>query len=115
MTWLSEWALQNTPKDAIFLFPGAGKKPAAGVFRSEALRAVYVDWKGGGQVNYLPELGEIWWSRWQDVMFQPIDFDRYRQRGIAYAVLPAAQEVAGAQPVFQNAGYKVYSVPAKAP
>jgi hypothetical protein len=112
---LSEWALHNTPKDAIFLFPGAGKKPAAGVFRSEALRAVYVDWKGGGQVNYLPELGEIWWSRWQDVMFQPIDFDRYRQRGIAYAVLPAGQKVPGVLPVFQNAGYWVYLVPAKAP
>ncbi len=107
---LSRWALHNTPKDAIFLFPGAGKKPDAGVFRSEALRAVYVDWKGGGQVNYLPELGEIWWARWQDVMFQPVDFNHYRGLGIGYAVLPAEKEIPGALPVFQNTRYRVYSV-----
>lgn len=112
---LSDWALHNTSKDAIFLFPGAGKRPDAGVFRSEALRAVYVDWKGGGQVNYLPELGEIWWSRWQDVMFQPVDFNRYRDRGISYAVLPPDKAIAGEQPVFRNGRYLVYSVPAKTP
>lgn len=112
---LSVWALNNTPKDAVFLFPTAGKKPDAGVFRSEALRAVYVDWKGGGQVNYLPELGEEWWARWQDTMLRPIDFEHYRQIAIDYAVLPPDRPIRNRTPVFRNGRYLVYSVPAKAP
>jgi hypothetical protein len=83
---LASWARQNTPKDAVFAFPLNGRKLDAGIFRSEALRAVYVDWKGGGQVNYLPELGEEWWTRWQDVMLHPIDFRHYRELGIDYVV-----------------------------
>ena len=52
-------------------FPNAGKDLSPGIFRAEALRAVYVDWKGGGQVNYLKELGEQWWSRWQEASAGP--------------------------------------------
>jgi len=110
---LSDWAFKETPKDAVFMFPAAGRKSDAGVFRSEALRAVYVDWKGGGQVNYLPELGHEWWLRWQDVMQKPVNFDQYRQIGIDYAVVPEA--LAGRQAVFQDGRYLVYSVPGKAP
>src|ERR1019366_671183 len=48
---LSAWARANTERDAVFVFPGAGRSLAPGIFRSDAQRAVYVDWKGGGQVN----------------------------------------------------------------
>src|SRR5204863_8993839 len=58
---LSAWARANTRRDAVFVFPGFNRDLAPGIFRSEALRAVYVDWKGGGQVNYLKDLGEQWW------------------------------------------------------
>jgi hypothetical protein len=112
---LSEWASKSTPSDTVFVFPEAGKNPAAGVFRSEALRAIYVDWKGGGQVNYLPELGAEWWGRWQDVMLRPADLSHYSELGIAYAVVPAERAIAGDQSVFQNSRYRVYSVPAKTP
>ncbi len=113
---LSNWALQLTPRDAVFVFPGAGKKPDAGVFRSEALRAIYVDWKGGGQVNYLPVFSVEWWARWQDVMVNPIDLVHYRRLGIDYAVVPATERIEGAEPVFRNTRYAVYSsVPGKAP
>ena len=54
---LSSWARQATARDAVFLFPDAGIGGASGIFRAEALRAIYVDWKGGGQVNYLRESG----------------------------------------------------------
>jgi hypothetical protein len=112
---LSEWAAKFTPKDSIFVFPEAGKKADAGVFRSEALRAIYVDWKGGGQVNYLPELGVEWWQRWQDVMLKPVDPGHYRTLGIGYIVLPSGQKMAGEKPVFQNTRYLVYSTSAKSP
>jgi hypothetical protein len=106
---LAEWAAKRTPGNAVFVFPVSGKKPDAGVFRSEALRAIYVDWKGGGQVNYLPELGQEWWVRWQDVMTRPVDLTHYQQIGIDYAVVPVDQAIADRQPVFQNRKYLVYS------
>ena len=112
---LSVWARRDTPIDSVFVFPQAGKKADAGVFRSEALRAIYVDWKGGGQVNYLPELGAEWWMRWQDVMLRPVDLAHYGQLGINYAVVPADRRFAGQKPVFQNSRYRVYSVPAETP
>ncbi|HUE21644.1 MAG TPA: hypothetical protein VMQ86_08180, partial [Bryobacteraceae bacterium] len=57
---LSAWARASTSADAVFLFADGGKQLQPGIFRSEALRAVYVDWKGGGQVNYLTDLGQQW-------------------------------------------------------
>jgi hypothetical protein len=51
LTGLGNWARSSTPLDAVFLFPAAGHGLEPGIFRAEALRAVYVDWKGGGQVN----------------------------------------------------------------
>lgn len=88
LTELIRWADANTPKDSVFLFPQAGKSLEPGLFRSEALRAIYVDWKGGGQVNYLPEFGFEWWRRYQDVMLRPQSLDHYRSLGIDYIVFP---------------------------
>jgi hypothetical protein len=107
---LAQWARANTPKDAVFLFPDAGHGLDPGIFRTEALRAVYVDWKGGGQVNYLPQLGEDWWFRWQQTVargFRPEDMTRYGGLGIQYVVL--RQRTAQA-PAFANARYAVYRV-----
>ncbi len=90
---LSNWARTSTPRDAVFLFPDAGHGLAPGIFRAEALRAVYVDWKGGGQINYLKALGEDWWFRWQQTLgagFKAGDLPRYEALGIEYiAVQPS--------------------------
>lgn len=94
LTELSRWAAANTPKDAVFLFPQAGKSLEPGLFRSEALRAVYVDWKGGGQANFLPESGLEWWHRYQDVMQKPQSLEHYRALGITYLVYPGYKVVA---------------------
>ncbi|HXB70816.1 MAG TPA: DUF6798 domain-containing protein [Candidatus Acidoferrales bacterium] len=114
---LSAWARSATPADAVFLFPDAAHGVYPGIFRSEALRAVYVDWKGGGQVNYLKELGEQWWSRWQQTVggpggaagFQAADMPKYETLGIQYVVVQARNRVAGA-PVFENASYCAYQL-----
>ena len=107
---LSAWARTSTPPDTVFLFPDAGHGTYPGIFRSEALRAVYVDWKGGGQVNYLKELGEQWWTRWQQVSvnFQPADLPRYQALGIQYVVVQARHRIA-APVIFENAAYCVYA------
>jgi hypothetical protein len=108
---LSAWARASTPPDAVFLFADAGKQLQPGIFRSEALRAVYVDWKGGGQVNYLTDLGEQWWTRWQQVLaapFDPRNVARYRALGIDYIVLSPRDRLPERAPVFENAAYLVY-------
>jgi hypothetical protein len=109
---LSAWARASTSADAVFLFADGGKQLQPGIFRSEALRAVYVDWKGGGQINYLPDLGVEWWNRWQQTMAAPFDprgFARYRPLGIDYIVLTPRNRLPGRAPVFENAAYLVYA------
>jgi hypothetical protein len=115
---LSQWARTATPRDTVFLFPDADQALYPGIFRAEALRAVYVDWKAGGQVNFFKDLGEEWWSRWQKTMAAPFDpkggaagskdAARYRDLGIDYIVLQAKKRVPGIQPVFENGRYIVY-------
>ena len=65
---LARWARVSTPKDPVFVFPEAGKGPEPAIFHANALRPVYVDWKGGSQMNVLKGLGEEWWRRWQAAM-----------------------------------------------
>lgn len=106
---LSRWARMSTPPDAVFLFPDAGHALDPGIFRAEALRAVYVDWKGGGQVNYSAAFAEQWARRWQLAMGMPIDMQRYAPLSIDYVVLPAGRHP-GVAPVFENARYVVCPV-----
>ena len=103
LTQLCDWARQSTLPDAVFAFPNAGKALYPGIFRSEASRAVYVDWKGGGQVNYLADFAEQWWFRWQ----QPVA--SYSGLGIQYMVVQTRDRLPQA-PAFQNATYAVYAV-----
>jgi hypothetical protein len=105
---LSAWARGNTERDAVFVFPRANRSPVPGIFRSEALRAVYVDWKGGGQVNYLKDLGELWWFRWRQIRnFRPADLPQYTASGITYVVL---DKPLPRTPQFQNSTYVVYRI-----
>jgi hypothetical protein len=109
---LSAWARASTPPDAVFLFPDAAHGLDPGIFRAEALRAVYVDWKSGGQANYLQDFGDEWWSRWQQTMahrFTPADLPKYEALGIGYMVLQSPNRLP--QPaLFDNAKYAVISV-----
>ena len=104
---LAAWASSTTPRDAVFAFPNAGKELYPGIFRAEALRAVYVDWKGGGQVNLLPHFAATWWFRWQQTMGQPVDLAKYDALGIRYVVLCSPDRLPQ-PPVFQNGRYSVY-------
>jgi len=108
---LSRWAHSQTPKDAVFLFPDAGQELYPGIFRAEALRAVYVDWKAGGQINFLKAFAREWWPRWQQTMagtFQPEKVDAHPALGIDYVVLRGANRLPGRNPVYENSRYRVY-------
>jgi hypothetical protein len=110
---LCRWARSSTAKDAVFLFPDAGRELYPGVFRAQALRAVYIDWQAGGQANYQRDVAAEWWKRWQAI--RP---DRYRPRdprgwagfGVDYVVLRAVHRADAPPPVFENAAYSVYRV-----
>jgi hypothetical protein len=113
LTQLSAWAFDATPRDAVFLFPDAGQNLYPGVFRAEAERAIYVDWKSGGQVNFFKDLGEEWWARWQRTMarpFDPRDVAQYPAMGIDYIVVGRKNRLAGATPVFDNGRFLVYKL-----
>jgi hypothetical protein len=112
LTALGNWARSSTPPDAVFLFPAAVHGLEPGIFRAEALRAVYVDWKGGGQVNYRQDFAVEWWLRWQQTMqgFHAADLPTYGALGIRYIVLPPKERLPQS-PIFQNAGFAVYELP----
>ncbi len=108
---LSQWAKSSTPIDAVFHFPDAGRSLTPGIFRAESTRAIYVDWKSGGQVNYMKSLGEEWWRRWQPTLgagYKPVPMESYAALGADYVVLQAQNKIPSAQPVMENSGYAVY-------
>ena len=81
------------------------------LFRAQALRPLYVDWKSGGQANFLEAFAHEWWSRWQnsgagETVFP--DLSRYRALGIDYLVVKPAHRMPGPPPLFENAGFLVY-------
>ena len=111
---ISIWARFATSKDAVFHFADSGKSLDPGIFRAEAGRAVYVDWKGGGQVNYLPGFAAQWWSRWQQTnqnRFRPHDLPEYEALGIGYIVTPLKDRLPGRMPVYESEKYLVYALP----
>ena len=95
----------------MFHFPDSARDLYPGVFRAHALRAVYVDGKGGGQVNYLKELAVEWWSRWSALMengYHPAPAASYASTGIDYIVLKAANRMGTEAPAYENGRYVVY-------
>jgi hypothetical protein len=108
---VAHWARHSTPVDAVFLFPDAGRGLEPGVFRATALRALYVDWKSGGQVNYLRKFSEQWWRRWQQnaqVTPDAQGLSRYASWGVDFIVVRAEHRVPGRAPVFENRRFLVY-------
>ncbi len=110
---LAQWARQQSPKDSVFLFPYSGKDHRVGLFRAEARRAVYVDWKGGGQVNYFEDLAREWWDRWESTVAHTAPDAELASRGVDYVVVDWWHARSGEKPVFQNQAWLVYRVPGR--
>lgn len=111
---LATWARLDTPVDAVFLFPDAGRALYPGVFRARAQRALYVDWKSGGQVNYHRRFTAEWWERWNALVapgFRISKIREYFEREIDYIVLKSENRVPGVVPAYANRSYVVYHVP----
>lgn len=110
---LNDWASSRTEPDAMFHFADAGHATAPGIFRAEALRSLYVDWKGGGQVNQNWEFAREWQRRWnwtREARSPLLSGAEYSSAGIDYIVLGAQNDLPGWQPVYSNAVWKVFAV-----
>jgi hypothetical protein len=110
---LSSWARQQTPLDAVFLFPDMGRRPEPGVFRARAARAVYVCWKQGGQVNYFPAYAREWWSRWNEVLVPghaKLNYADLRRRGIDILILQKEEPLEPLPLLHRQGPYRVYAL-----
>lgn len=110
---LAAWAKRVTPRDAIFLFPDANHDKSPGVFRYCAHRAVYVDWKGGGQINFSRSFAAEWWHRWEASMGRPIGcyaVQELKKVDIDYVVTKRPHLLAGLELVHQTGSLNVYRI-----
>jgi hypothetical protein len=108
---LAAWARASTGRNDVFLFADAGRKLEPGVFRAQALRALYVDWKSGGQANLLRDYGYEWKRRWEAVREArpPLrGLEEYARLGIDWIVVAPGNAPPGAAPAFQNGRYAVF-------
>lgn len=104
------WARASTHKDDVFLFADAGRRLEPGVFRARALRALYVDWKSGGQANLLRDYGYEWLRRWRAVReARPplLALEEYARLGVDWIVVQRENAPPGAEPAFANARWAV--------
>jgi hypothetical protein len=111
---LSDWARANTAVNSVFLFTDAGTDLDPGIFRAHAMRALYVDWKSGGQVNYFPGFTREWWKRWTDTggghwNVTTENFPRLAELSVDYVVVHLDHAIPGRKPDFSNAVYVVYA------
>jgi hypothetical protein len=106
---LSQWA--RVHGHGVYLFPEAGRDRAPGWFRATALQPVYVDWKGGGQVNYLQSFSEDWADRWNQVNARGAAPENYLGLPVDYLVYP--QPLHASLPlVYHNPSWWVYHLSA---
>jgi hypothetical protein len=108
---LAAWARASTDKDDVFLFADAGRRLEPGIFRAKALRALYVDWKSGGQANLLRDYGYEWKRRWEAVHeARPplLPLESYARLGVDWVVVTRAQAPPDAAPAYQNARWAVF-------
>ncbi len=105
---LSTWASGNTPQDAVFQFADIRRGADPGVFRVRAERAIFADWKAGGQANFLPDFARVWADRWKRVE-RPQPVSVYRDLNIDYVVFSAPKVPKGSAPVWSNRSWAVVS------
>jgi hypothetical protein len=108
---IADWAKTTTWGSSMFLFPDAGHALYPGIFRAESRRALWVDWKSGGQANYFESVGAEWLGRWQQAMEGGFSVSRLRSLlplPIDYYVLKQEHRLANVKPAYENAEFVVY-------
>jgi hypothetical protein len=107
---VARWARQNTPKDALFQLPELTRSLVAGIFRVRAQRALYVDQKSGGQVNYSRDFSMEWWRRMEIADDKKKPLASWREQGVDYIVLKAGTSFDESAPLYRNSKYAIYKL-----
>jgi hypothetical protein len=110
---LAAWARTSTNADAVFYFADAGHATSPGIFRVLAERALYVDWKGGGQVNQSRSIAAEWPRRWDWANRAQAPFrssPEYAAAGIDFVVTHAGADLSGSRPTYENPDWRVFDV-----
>lgn len=110
LTAASQWVRQNSPKDAMFLLPELVRSSESGVFRVRAQRALYVDWKIGGQVNYSRDFSFEWWRRMKLADDKTRALSSWKAEGVDYLILKAATAFPHGREVYRNSRYAIYNL-----
>lgn len=108
---LSQWAQRSTWGGSMFVFAGIGKATDAGMFRTLALRPVYIDWQSGELSKQYQDFAVEWRRRWNQVNVQQTAAGLIRalsEEPIDYFVLSRKDKVAGTAPVFATNELIVY-------
>jgi Domain of unknown function (DUF6798) len=108
---LASWAKSMTPVDAVFLFSDVGRDKSPGVFRFYANRAVFVDWKAGGQVNFSRSFAIEWGRRWEDTREGVPNLTKAQEfagKGIDYLVTQKPHSVPNLNPAYETRTFCVY-------
>ncbi len=107
---ISRWARENTPKGALFQLPEFSRSLISGIFRVNAQRALFVDWKIGGQVNYSRDLTFEWWRRMQIADDKAKPLASWKDQGVDYLILKSGARLEGSKPIYQNAKYAIHEL-----
>jgi hypothetical protein len=110
---LAQWAREQTPEDAVFLFTDFGHGGEPGVFRERALRAVYIDWRTRGHVGHFPAFAAEWSRRWRDSQqgrWKPSreDLPKIWDMNADFAIVPVADAIPRQPEAFRNSAFVVY-------
>jgi hypothetical protein len=104
MAQLVAWARSNTQKDSVFHFHGVGRSLLPGIFRARAQRALWVDWKTGGQANFQNTLARLWAERWRSAQRN----DTWPEE-VDYVIVPReGEQPVDKAPAYQNDRWVVY-------
>ena len=88
-----------------------GRDKSPGVFRFYANRAVFVDWKAGGQANFSRSFAIEWGRRWEDTMERVPGLTKvqeFAQKGIDYLVTQKPHSVPNLNPAYETGTFYVY-------
>jgi len=105
---VADWARRTSAVDAVFSFPDAERDKFPGVFRYYANRAVYVDWKSGGQINFSRSFAMEWWERWDDIV-RKSSVQNLAAKGVDFFITREPQSNLGSKLVHENKEFWVYS------
>lgn len=107
----ANWARDNTWGASMFVFPDAGQSGAAGAFRAQSLRPVWVDWQTGTLSDSSDDFAVTWQQRWETTMgvhYSRAELARLLDLPVDYIVLSPEHAIQQVKPVYADSYWLIY-------